>query len=221
MPYFNPRQVEQSFLVAIKMLYTAVCTESNNPIILWHAYILPCEWWSLARKQIKFRGLVVVFLHNPTVPTNTNSYIPAKIVSPFLPTAPLQYAPRIRFTRATIDWLTTNKTKNVLHKEMVILNHIGGNPISYRLSNQPFVNVLQKVLCTKRVIKFCRVAYPMYSKCIFLSSCEKSWSCNINHYRIGLHFRRWKLLLSYVFLENIQLVYVMSLFELVQGFKTV
>ena len=60
---------------------------------------------------------------------------PAKILSPFLHTAPLQYAPKIRFTQATIDCLTTNKTKNALHKETIILNHIGGDPISYSLSN--------------------------------------------------------------------------------------
>ena len=47
-----------------------------------------------------------------------NSYIsskkvptPAKILSPFLTTAPLQYVPKILFTQATTD-----KTKNALHK---------------------------------------------------------------------------------------------------------
>ena len=69
-------------------------------------------------------------------------WIPDKILSPFLPTAPLQYIPKITFTQATIDCLITNETKNVLHKEMVILNCIGVDPISYSLSNWPFVNVL-------------------------------------------------------------------------------
>ena len=59
--------------------------------------------------------------------------LPAKILSPFLPTVPLQYVPKIRFTQAIIDCLTTNKTKNDLHKETVILNYNGGDPISYSL----------------------------------------------------------------------------------------
>ena len=50
--------------------------------------------------------------------------IPAKILSPFLCTAPLQYVPKIPFTQATIDCLAANKTKNVLHKETVILNYV-------------------------------------------------------------------------------------------------
>ena len=61
--------------------------------------------------------------------------LPAKILSPFLLTAPLQYVLKIPFTQATIDCLTTNKTKNPLHKEAVILNYIGSDPISYSLSN--------------------------------------------------------------------------------------
>ena len=40
---------------------------------------------------------------------------PGKILSPFLPTAPLQYVPKILFTKATIERLTTNKTKNALN----------------------------------------------------------------------------------------------------------
>ena len=55
---------------------------------------------------------------------------PAKILPPFLPKAPLQYVPKIRFTQATIDCLTANKTKNALHKETVILNHIGGDQLA-------------------------------------------------------------------------------------------
>ena len=54
----------------------------------------------------------------------------AKIVSPFLCTAPLQYVSKIQFTQATIDCLTSNKTKNLCHDETVILNYIGGDPIS-------------------------------------------------------------------------------------------
>ena len=54
---------------------------------------------------------------------------------PFLCTAPLQYVPKIVFTQAAIDCLTTNKTKNALHSEMIILNYIGGDPISHSLSN--------------------------------------------------------------------------------------
>ena len=48
----------------------------------------------------------------------------AKISSPFLSTAPLWYIPKILFTQATIDRLATNKTKNALHNETVILNYI-------------------------------------------------------------------------------------------------
>ena len=47
---------------------------------------------------------------------------PAKILSPFLPTAPLQYVPEMKFTQDTIDCLADNKTKNALHNETVILN---------------------------------------------------------------------------------------------------
>ena len=61
--------------------------------------------------------------------------MPAKILSPFLSTAPLQYVPKMWFTQATINCLTTNKTKNALHNEAVTLNYIGGDPISYDLSN--------------------------------------------------------------------------------------
>ena len=61
--------------------------------------------------------------------------ITGKIVSPFLSTAPLQYVPKILFTQATIDCLIYNKTKNALHNETVILNYIGGDPISQGLSN--------------------------------------------------------------------------------------
>ena len=60
---------------------------------------------------------------------------PAKILSPFLPTAPLQYVPKMKFTQATVDCLAKNKTKNGLHKETVILIYIGGDPICYSLSN--------------------------------------------------------------------------------------
>ena len=49
---------------------------------------------------------------------------PAKILSPFLSTAPLQCVPKILFTQATIDCLTNNKTKDALHNEAVILNTI-------------------------------------------------------------------------------------------------
>ena len=45
---------------------------------------------------------------------------PAKILSPYLCTALLQYFPKI---------------KNALHNETVILNYIGGDPISHSLSN--------------------------------------------------------------------------------------
>ena len=59
---------------------------------------------------------------------------PAKILSPFLSRASLQYVPKILFTQATIDCLINNKTENALHKETVILNYIGGDPISHGLS---------------------------------------------------------------------------------------
>ena len=61
--------------------------------------------------------------------------LPAKFLSPFLFTAPLQYVPKIQFTQATIDCLINNKTMNALHNEAVILNYIGGDPISHGLSN--------------------------------------------------------------------------------------
>ena len=48
---------------------------------------------------------------------------PAKILSPFLSTVPLQYVPKMLFTQATIDCLTINKTKNALHCETVILDY--------------------------------------------------------------------------------------------------
>ena len=60
---------------------------------------------------------------------------PAKILSPFLSTTPLQYVLKILFTQATVDGLINNKTKNALHDETVILNHIGGYPNSHDLSN--------------------------------------------------------------------------------------
>ena len=65
----------------------------------------------------------------------TLSILPAKILSPFLSTAPLQYVPKIQFTQAPIDCLTTDKTKNVLQIETVILNRIIVDPISHSLSN--------------------------------------------------------------------------------------
>ena len=72
-----------------------------------------------------------------------NTQVPARILLPFFPTAPLvQYVPKIRFTQTTIDGLTTNKTKNAPHNETVILSYIGGDPITHGLSNLPFVNVL-------------------------------------------------------------------------------
>ena len=63
------------------------------------------------------------------------------MLSLFSCTAPLQYVPKILFTQTTI--LTTNKTKNVLHNETVILNYIDGDPISHSLSNYPYVNLLE------------------------------------------------------------------------------
>ena len=48
---------------------------------------------------------------------NLNDGAPAKVLLPFLCTAPLQYVPKILFTPAAIDGLATNKTKNVLHNE--------------------------------------------------------------------------------------------------------
>ena len=59
---------------------------------------------------------------------------PAKILSPFLCTASLEYVSKILFTLATIGCLT-NKTKIVLHRETVILYYISGDLISHSLSN--------------------------------------------------------------------------------------
>ena len=55
--------------------------------------------------------------------------IPAKILSAFLPIAPLQYVTKILVTQATIDGFTTDKTKNVLFNETVNLNYIDGEPV--------------------------------------------------------------------------------------------
>ena len=60
---------------------------------------------------------------------------PAKMLSPFLATAPLQYVPEIQSTQAIIDCLKTNKTKNGFNSEAIILNYIDGDPISDSLSN--------------------------------------------------------------------------------------
>ena len=68
--------------------------------------------------------------------------LPSKIVSPFLCTAPLRYVPKILLTQDTFDCLPTDKTKNAHGDKTVILNYIGGDPISHSLSNEPFVNVL-------------------------------------------------------------------------------
>ena len=62
------------------------------------------------------------------------SFQPAKILSPFLSTAPLKYVSKILFTPATIDRLTNDKTKNALHKETAILNYIGGDSNGHGLS---------------------------------------------------------------------------------------
>ena len=80
------------------------------------AHIIVLNWNALNRKTMRLGYL--------------KDILPAKILSPFLPTTPLQYIPKIRFIQATIDCPATNKTKNALHKEMVILNHIGGEQIS-------------------------------------------------------------------------------------------
>ena len=78
----------------------------------------PCEKWC-----------------TPPHPVFYHDYVPVKILSPLLSTAPLQYVPKIRFTQATIDCLINNKTKNALHNKSVILNYIGGDPLSHSLSN--------------------------------------------------------------------------------------
>ena len=92
---------------------------------------------TLDRKETRAYSNQIYSLHQ-----STKCLLPAKILSPFLSTGPLQYVPKILFTPATIDCLTTNKTKNALHKETLILNNIGTDPISHGLSNEPFVNVL-------------------------------------------------------------------------------
>ena len=84
--------------------------------------------------------------------------MPAKIVLLFSCTALLKYVPKVLFTQATIDYLSTNKTKNALHNETVILNYIGDDPISRSLSNYPYIcKRTVKVVSPKRAIKFCRV----------------------------------------------------------------
>ena len=70
-------------------------------------------------------GVAAAAAAAPYVRTHTP---PAKIVLPFLCAAPLL------FTQAIIDCLTINKTENALHNEPVILNHIGGDPITHSLS---------------------------------------------------------------------------------------
>ena len=49
--------------------------------------------------------------------------LPAKILSPFLSTASLQYVPKILLTQATIECLTNNKTKIALHNEAISLSY--------------------------------------------------------------------------------------------------
>ena len=70
----------------------------------------------------------------PNFLQNSVNY-PAKFYRLFLSTAPLQYVPKMLLTQATIDCLTNNETRNALHNETVILNYIGGDPISHSLSN--------------------------------------------------------------------------------------
>ena len=65
-----------------------------------------------------------VYLHSKEVISRQNFIA-------FLPAAPLQYVPKMWITPATIDCLTTNQTNNALHNETVILNYIGGDPISH------------------------------------------------------------------------------------------
>ena len=60
---------------------------------------------------------------------------PEKFYRPFLYTALLQYVPKILFTQVTFDCLPTKKTENVHDDKTVILNYIGGGPISHSLSN--------------------------------------------------------------------------------------
>ena len=84
--------------------------------------------------------IVVINMEGSTIPRIClKAYFshrdPAKILSLCLPTVPLQYVPKIRFTQVTIDCLITKKTRNAFHNETVILNHIGADPISYSLSN--------------------------------------------------------------------------------------
>ena len=73
---------------------------------------------------------ILIFIVNCKV----NLYIPPKLLLLFLSTAHLQYVLKILFTQATIDSLTTTKTKNALHNETVILNYIGGDQISHSVS---------------------------------------------------------------------------------------
>ena len=80
----------------------------------------------------------------------------AKILTPFLPTALLQYVPKISLSQATTDCLTNNITKNTLHTETVIFNYLGGYPISHSVGNLLFVNILERYFAPKRSIKFCR-----------------------------------------------------------------
>ena len=60
---------------------------------------------------------------------------PPKFYYPFCVQHLYSTFPKYYFTPATIDCLTANKTKNALHNEAVILNYIGGDPISHGLSN--------------------------------------------------------------------------------------
>ena len=83
------------------------------------------------RKPYQWGKVFRIDVWMPDIYLSTTNVLPAKNLLPFLPTAPLQYVPKIRFTQAR----TTNKAKNAPHKETVILNYIGGDPISYSLSN--------------------------------------------------------------------------------------
>ena len=75
---------------------------------------------------------------------------PPKFYRPFRAQHLYSTFPIYYLLRLTTDCLITDKTKNALHNETVILNDIGGVPISHSLGNYPCVKVLVKVMCTQK-----------------------------------------------------------------------
>ena len=133
-PIFTPR-------IANCLTIPSVRFETLFQHALSYAYFEAAgKMWKVKNSSIKLAYYTLALAYRTSVrpidPSNIGeisaqiSHVPAKILLPFLCTAPLQYVPKMLFTRPTIDYLVSNKTKNPFHNEAVILNYIGGDPIS-------------------------------------------------------------------------------------------